>query len=142
MTDDGAVLPLSAKVDRLFAVFHTRTQPEQSNDDVARSISTILDREVEASELTALRNGAGDGRGAEVNLLAALAAHFQVPLDYLTDSGSVAAAIDRELRLLAAARDAGVRHLALRGDEVDIEELTGELSHLADDHPNPPDQAN
>ncbi|MGY4102029.1 hypothetical protein ACW2Q0_21135 [Nocardia sp. R16R-3T] len=110
-------------------------------DDVARSVSATLGKIVSAAEVDALRTGAHDDRPFDTETLTAIAQHFQVPAVYLNGDDAAAAAIDRELRLLAAARDAGVRHLALRGDEVDIEKLAGEFSRLADD-PQTPDQDN
>ncbi|CAM4378876.1 hypothetical protein NONI108955_23545 [Nocardia ninae] len=133
MTSDVGSQPLSARVNQLFATFHTRTDPEQSVDAVALSISKKLGREVSGGQITALRAGERDGSPVDPALLAALAQHFQVPAAYLGGDNAVAAGIDRELRLLAAARDAGVRHLALRGEEIDIDELAGQFSRLADD---------
>ncbi|WP_280458549.1 hypothetical protein [Nocardia carnea] len=135
MSDD-AVPPLSARVDRLFGTFHTRTEPEQSVTEVARSVSTIMGVPVSAAKLAELRdeNLGPDGDGTDHGLLAALAQHFRVPADYLLGDNATVTAIDRELRLLSAARDAGVRHMDFRGDEVDIGELTEQLSHLAGKH--------
>lgn len=126
-------LPLSVRLNRLFAVFHRRGAPEQATTHVARLVEQILDQPVQEHDIDAIRAGARDRGGADDALLAALAQHFQIPPVYLTDKdGDGALAIDRELRLLLAARDAGVRHIALRGDDVDVEALTTTLSELTD----------
>ncbi|MGX1778587.1 hypothetical protein ACWIGW_41225 [Nocardia brasiliensis] len=135
MTNDVGSQPLSAlsvRVNQLFATFHTRADPEQSVDAVALSISKTLGQEVSGGQITALRTGELDDKPVDPALLAALAQHFQVPAEYLGGDNAAATGIDRELRLLAAARDAGVRHLALRGEGIDIDELAGQLSRLAD----------
>lgn len=133
MSDD-AVPPLGARVDRLFVTFHTRTEPEQSVTEVARAVSAIMGVPISADKLAELRdeNLGPDGNGIDHGLLTALAQHFRVPADYLLGDNATVTAIDRQLRLLSAARDAGVRHMDFRGDEVDIGELTEQLSHLAD----------
>lgn len=139
MTDE---LPLSVRVNRLFDIFHRRSEPEQSNTDVASAVAAIVDRAVSAADLESLRDGARDADGAvDAELLTALARHFQVPPAYLTDAdGDVAVGeIDRQLRLLSAARDAGVGHLGLRGSEPDIEALTALFAGLsAVSRPNEP----
>lgn len=138
MTNDRA-LPMSARINRLFETFHTHSEPEQSVDDVANSVSGILDQPVSATDLASLRAGAHDKTPAAPQLLIALAEHFQVPPVYLLGTAAEVATIDRELQLLASARDARVRNLALRG-AVDVVELTDQLSQLATNHPATPDQ--
>ncbi|WP_280404861.1 hypothetical protein [Nocardia brasiliensis] len=134
-TNDAAPLPLSARVNQLFATFHTRAEAEQAVEDVTSSVSARLHRAVPVEELVALRAGQGDNTPADPQLLAALAQHFQVPEVYLTGDDAIVAGIDKELRLLAAARDAGVRNLVLRGEEVDINELGDQFKRLADNDP-------
>ncbi|MFC9999633.1 hypothetical protein [Nocardia sp. NPDC127526] len=137
-----APLPRSNRVAQLFATFHIASAPEQSAGDVARAVSALTQRIVSADDIAALRAPENDRSPADAELLAALAQHFQVPAVYLTGDDAAAADIHRELRLLAAARDAGVRHLALRGDDIDIDVLTQQLTQLAENPPPPPDQAN
>ncbi|WP_433658585.1 hypothetical protein ACQPW1_41415 [Nocardia sp. CA-128927] len=126
MTDDAptnATLTLSHKINRLFAVVHPRSAPERSNATVAEQAADYLHRAVPASQLERLRSGEFDGESAsaavEPGLLAAIAQSFGVAADYLTTTGPAAAAIDRELELLATMRDANVSSIALRGSNVD-----------------------
>lgn len=97
--------------------------PERSTVSVAAQISELLGREVQVSYLTRLRDGEFDhenGAGTvEVEILVAVARSFGVAADYLVTSGPAAAAIDRELELLATMRDANVASIALRGSNVD-----------------------
>ena len=131
-TDDLAPLPVSVRLNQLFTTFHSRAEPEQSTDEVARGTSVILGQVVSADEITALRAGAGDDDPrSHHRLLSAITEHFQVPVVYLGDDHDSAVELHKQLRLLAAARDAGVRHLELRGGEVDLDELIGQLSRLA-----------
>lgn len=132
MTIGDAVPPLSERVDRLFVTFHASSEPEQSAAQVAQSVSALLDRPVSADHLAALRTGQhADGLEADTEVLAAVATHFHVPADYLlADTGRVVD-IHRELHLLAATRDAGIRHMDFRGHEIDIDELANRLDDLA-----------
>ncbi|WP_228807875.1 hypothetical protein [Nocardia otitidiscaviarum] len=147
-TNDGARLPLSARVHRLFTTFHARTAPEQSAADVARSVSALLGRTVAAEEIEALRSGHYDHDTADAQVLAGLAEHFGVDPVYLTGDTAIATYVDRQLQMLAATRDAGVRNLALRGDNVDISELTDHLRQLGEratdssKEPKEPDETN
>ncbi|MEU2035837.1 hypothetical protein [Nocardia amamiensis] len=126
MTDDGpdgATPTLSHKINRLFAVVHPRSAPERSTASVAAQVSELLGREVEAGYLARLRGGEFDhenrGRTLDVEILVAVARSFGVSADYLLTAGPAAAAIDRELELLATMRDANVASIALRGSNVD-----------------------
>lgn len=126
MTDDGpdgAAPTLSHKINRLFAVVHPRSAPERSTASVAAQVSEFLGREVEAGYLARLRGGEFDhenrGRTLDVEILVAVARSFGVSADYLLTAGPAAAAIDRELELLATMRDANVASIALRGSNVD-----------------------
>ncbi|MGA9374257.1 MAG: hypothetical protein WBV64_04375 [Mycobacterium sp.] len=115
--DDGAdtALTLASKVNRLFELYRTRDEPEQSEVVVARSVSRILGRAVAATEIADLRIEGSDD--ADPALVKGLVRHFGVPEAYLTTSGAHANNLDKQLRLLVAARDAGVKRLALRGLE-------------------------
>ncbi|GGK68658.1 hypothetical protein [Nocardia camponoti] len=125
---------LDARVTQLFATFHGRGEPQQSDEHVAQAVSARLGRAVDSEQITALRSSA-DANEADPQLLVALAEHFQVPATYLLGDDGAVVTIDRELRLLAAARDAGVRRLELRGTEISVEELIAQLQRLADGEP-------
>lgn len=133
MTDEPA-LPLSTRVNRLFTTFHARAEAEQTVDDVARVISEKLDQFVAPSDLAALRSGDRDQAPVNHQLLTAVAEHFKIPPVYLLGTGAAVLDIDEQLVLLATARDAGVRNLALRG-RVDIADLADQLTQLAAQHP-------
>ncbi|MFI6040687.1 hypothetical protein ACIA8C_03570 [Nocardia sp. NPDC051321] len=136
---DGT-LTLSHKINRLFAVVHPRSAPERSNAAVAEQAGDYLRRAVPASQLERLRSGEFDGENAlgtvESDLLAAIAQSFGVAADYLTTTGPAAAAIDRELELLATMRDANVSSIALRGSNVDQSILARIIEST--DRPVPP----
>ncbi|MFI6168632.1 hypothetical protein ACIBCN_17770 [Nocardia sp. NPDC051052] len=143
MTDDAPgnrTLTLSHKINRLFAVVHPRSAPERSNAAVAEQAADYLRRAVPASQLERLRSGEFDSENAlgtvEPDLLAAIAQSFGVAADYLTTTGPAAAAIDRELELLATMRDANVSSIALRGSNVDQSILARIIEST--DRPVPP----
>lgn len=129
------IIELPTRVNRLFSTFHSRTEPEQDSADVARSVSAIVGKTILAEEIIALRTGS-IRVGVDPTVLQAIAQHFHVLPVYLTGTSDEARPVDRQLRLLSAARDAGVRHMALRGNDIDITALTRELSRLA-----PPDHS-
>ncbi|GAB2694769.1 hypothetical protein [Nocardia thraciensis] len=130
MTDE--VIDLPVRVNRLFSTFHARGEPEPRVEDVAATIGAALGRTVPSETITALRGDPHAVLSTDTELLGALARHFHVRAEYLTGPEDEAMAIDRQLRLLSAARDAGVQHLVLRGDEVDVDALARELSKLPD----------
>ncbi|MFF0543030.1 hypothetical protein ACWEVD_24540 [Nocardia thailandica] len=112
-------LPLSTRINRLFAVVHPRDAAERDNATVARQLTEAVGRPVDTAYVASLRDGGFDGAAPESDLLAALAGVFGVRADYLLGPAAVAAAIDRELELLATMRDAHVAGIALRGEGVD-----------------------
>ncbi|MFX0575562.1 hypothetical protein [Nocardia nepalensis] len=127
MTDDAksrALLTLSHKVNRLFATVHPRSEPERTTASVAEQVGTQLGRAIPVGRIERLRRGEFDSAPVGSDLLAAIAQCFGVSADYLTTTGAAAAAIDRELELLATMRDANVASIALRGSEVDLATLT------------------
>ncbi|GAA5087664.1 hypothetical protein [Nocardia iowensis] len=136
----GATLTLSHKINRLFAVVHPRSAPERSNATVAEQAGDFLGRSIPVSHLERLRRGEFDGETAsstvEPDVLAAIAQSFGVAADYLTTTGPAAAAIDRELELLATMRDANVSSIALRGSNVDQSILARIIEST--DRPAPP----
>jgi len=111
-TNDAA-LTLAAKINRLFDVYRSRDESEQPVDAVAESVSAILGREVSGAQIGALR--IESTAQPDPAILHGLVSHFGIPGEYLTTSGPRAEHVDKQLRLLAAARDAGVKRLALRG---------------------------
>ncbi|MFX0581128.1 hypothetical protein [Nocardia nepalensis] len=137
MTDNDAPR-LSVRLNRLFDTFHQRTVPEQTNDVVAHSVSIMVDRVVPADEIARIRSGLFDNHQApDPVLVEALARHFGVPPEYLAESGERVEAIDAYLRLIAAARDAGVNGLALRGDDLDYSELASIFAKLTQRQADP-----
>jgi hypothetical protein len=111
------------RLNRLFHVYRSRHEAEQSTESVAISVSRLIGRTVSASEISALRTPASDP--APPDLIKGLVTHFGVPEYYLLEDGPRTIELDRQLCLLAAARDAGVRWLALRGEssEQTVEKL-------------------
>lgn len=115
-------LELSDKINRLFETMRPRSAPQRSTSSVAEQVSGALRRAIPTDHIDRMRAGAFDDRAteaAEPEVLAAIAQCFGVKPDYLTTTGPSAAAIDRELELLATMRDANVASIALRGSEVD-----------------------
>ncbi|WP_405493033.1 hypothetical protein [Nocardia sp. NBC_00511] len=107
----NVVPPLDRRIDLLFATFHRRSEPEQSNDEVALR---LRDRGVvlTGATLDELRRGAQTG---DRTILAALAEHFGVATRYLTDDGPDVVELHSQLELLAKLRDFGIGRMALRG---------------------------
>jgi hypothetical protein len=105
-------LPLTTKINRLFDVYRSRGECEQSTAEVAASLSQLVDRVVSCDELAEIRTGALSPAN---DVLLGLSRHFGVPMEYLDTAGQRADDLDKQLRLLAAVRDAGVQQLALRG---------------------------
>lgn len=143
MTDTTDDLTLAAKINRLFYVYRSRNESEQSVDSVATSVSEIIGRPVSGAQISALR--ADDTADPEPDVIRGLISHFGIPGEYLTTMGSRAEHLDKQLRLLAAARDAGVKQLALRGGAatealdamLDIfERVPAEGSHPSDTRQN------
>ncbi|WP_431952575.1 hypothetical protein [Nocardia lijiangensis] len=130
-------LPLSHKINRLFAVMHPRSAPERSTESVAEQVSDQLRRAVAPSYLEQLRGGGfddeRDGAAVEFEILAAIASCFGVAPRYLTTTGQAAVSIDRELELLATMRDANVASIALRGSDVDRAMLARVIRGTDDD---------
>ncbi|MFD6401174.1 hypothetical protein [Nocardia sp. NPDC060249] len=124
--------PLSVRVNQLFRTFHSRSEPEQSVTTVARSVSHLIRRDIEDVEIIRLRQGEYDDGTAAPDLISGVAQHFSVPGIYLGTEPRLVAGIDQELRLLASARDAGAKYIALRGADIDSGRLAAALSDLAE----------
>ncbi len=102
---------LADKINRLFEVMHPRGRGPLSNEEVAAEITAGGGATISASYLWLLRTGRRDNPTA--SHLEALARYFGVTAAYFFDE-EVAGDIEKELDLLKAMRDAGVKHLALR----------------------------
>jgi hypothetical protein len=127
---DGAVLSLATKINRLFEVFRSRDEFEQSEEAVARSVSRFAGHAVSAGEIHALRTG--DELACDPEVIAGLVAHFGIPAAYLTSAGPQAENLDQQLQLLAAARDAGVKRLALRGEAPGLDSAIAVVKEIGD----------
>ena len=115
MTTPDAELPrprtLAEKIDRLFRTVHRRGHEEYSYDDVAVGIRQRGGPTISATYVWHLRKGLRDN--PTKRHLEALADFFGVPPSYFFDEAA-SRRIEQQLELLAAIRDAGVQHLALR----------------------------
>jgi ESX-1-secreted protein regulator len=110
-TREGAASSFSARLDHLFRTVHPQGRGEYSYREVARAIEVDHGTTISASYLNQLRTGVKDN--PTKRHIEALAAFFGVPPSYFFDDGD-AARIDKELDLLAALRDSGVRQIAMR----------------------------
>jgi hypothetical protein len=99
------------------------------------SVSEIIGRPVSAAQISALR--VCETTIAEPDVIRGLIRHFGIPGEYLTTMGPRAQNLDKQLQLLAAARDAGVKQLALRGGAA-----TGALDEILDIIGNMPAEEN
>ncbi|MEZ0053012.1 hypothetical protein ABIA30_004037 [Mycobacterium sp. MAA66] len=123
-------LTVADRINRLFDVFRRRDESEQSVEAVAESISAIIEHKVAPTYIRQLRSD--PTVDADPHVMAGLARHFGVPGEYLTTWGRRADEVDKQLRFLVAARDAGVRHLALRGGlaNATLDDVVGVLKQL------------
>jgi hypothetical protein len=117
----GSKLTLATKVNRLFEVYRARHEVEQTEEEVAKSLSYIIGRSVSADQVRALR--LDEAAAPDPDLIDGLIQHFTIPPEYLKTEGGRAEKLDTQLRLLAAARDAGVKRLALRGGALDADAI-------------------
>lgn len=102
---------LAAKINRLFDVMRNPAEPALSHAAAAEAITKATGVSISAAYLWQLRSGVKSN--PTVQHLQALARFFGVPASYLLDSGPDEA-IEKQLSLLQAMKDAGVRNLALR----------------------------
>lgn len=122
VSDTGGVAArptLAQKINRLFDL-HPRGQGPQSNDEVAAAISARGGATISPAYLYLLRSGKRDNPTARH--LEALAQHFGVPPGYFLND-TEAETIAKELELLLAMRDAGVKQVALRASGLSAESL-------------------
>ena len=134
---------LAAKIERLFQTVRRpdgRREP-YSNKEVAEACQAAGGESFSTTYLWQLRTGRRDN--PTKRHLEALAQFFQVPPAYFFNDEQ-GAAITRELELLGALRDAGVREIALRAVNLPPEWL-GMLNDMIDtisrreaDRKNPP----
>jgi transcriptional regulator with XRE-family HTH domain len=102
---------LAEKIDALFRVVRRPNHEQFSHEEVARACREATGESFSATYLWQLRTGRRDN--PTKRHLEALAGFFQVPVAYFFDEEQ-GAAIAKELELLGALRDAGVRSVALR----------------------------
>lgn len=102
---------LADKIDALFRVVRRPNREPYSHEEVARACREATGESFSATYLWQLRTGRRDN--PTKRHLEALAQFFDVPVGYFFDDEQ-GAAIAKELELLGALRDAGVRSMALR----------------------------
>ncbi|MEU1983282.1 hypothetical protein [Nocardia sp. NPDC019395] len=103
----GACVPVSTKVNQLFAAFHLRGCDEEADADVAAAVGRTLGRPVLDREITELRTGRPEQSPAP-DLLAALSEHFCVRDTHLTGGEDVDnRPVGQTLRLMVSIRDLG-----------------------------------
>lgn len=113
---------LAAKIERLFQTIRPDGRREPyTNKEVAEACQAAGGESFSATYMWMLRTGRRDN--PTKRHLEALAEFFQVPPGYFFDTEH-AAAITRELELLGAMRDAGVRDFALRAVNLPPESLS------------------
>lgn len=110
---DAAPDELARRLNKLFDVFHRRSEPALSNGEAAEAITAKTGVAVSAEDLDQLRNPA-EPRGTPSTGPAQLEAvedFFGVPRGYLTDRDPHPA-IAAQLDLLATLRDTNARIMA------------------------------
>ncbi|WP_225850426.1 XRE family transcriptional regulator [Streptomyces sp. HPF1205] len=110
---DADVSPssLAEKIDALFRIVRRPNREPFSNEEVAQACRESTGESFSATYLWQLRTGRRDN--PTKRHLEALAHFFEVPVAYFFDDEQ-GKAVARELELLGALRDAGVRNVALR----------------------------
>ncbi|MFF0223447.1 XRE family transcriptional regulator [Streptomyces sp. NPDC004629] len=113
MTDADRSSPttLADKIDALFRIVRRPNREQFSHEEVARACREATGESFSATYVWQLRTGRRDN--PTKRHLEALAQFFDVPVAYFFDDDQ-GAAIAKELELLGALRDAGVRSVALR----------------------------
>ena len=119
-SEPTSIRTLAAKIDHLFHTVHPRNRGEYSLEEVAEGIRQRGGPTISANYLWLLRKGLRDNPTKKH--LEALSDWFGVSPAYFFDD-KVAAQADAQLELLAALRDAQVRHLALRASALSPETL-------------------
>ena len=116
---------LAEKLNHLFTTIHPRDRGEYSLQEVCDGIRELGGPRMTANYLWQLRNGLRDNPSKAH--LEALGRFFGIDPKYFLDSDT-ADQIDRELELIVAMRDAGIRNLALRASRLTPEGLRVALS--------------
>lgn len=111
---------LAGKLDHLFKTIHPRDRGEYSLQEVCDGIREQGGPGMTATYLWQLRTGLRDNPSKAH--LEALGRFFGIDPKYFLDSDA-ADQIDRELELIVAMRDAGIRNLALRASRLTPEAL-------------------
>jgi transcriptional regulator with XRE-family HTH domain len=119
---------LADKIDALFRVVCRPTREQYSHEEVARACREATGESFSATYLWQLRTGRRDN--PTKRHLEALARFFQVPVAYFFDDEE-GAEIAKELELLGAMREAGVRSVALRAVNLSPEGV-GTISDMID----------
>lgn len=114
---DGRIL--ADKIDHLFKTVHP-SRGEYTYEEAADAIRENGGPTISATYLWQLRKGVRDN--PTKRHLEALSQFFGVPVAYFFDE-EAAQRIDAELSLLAAMRDASVRHVAMRASGLSAESL-------------------
>ncbi|GAA2347188.1 MULTISPECIES: helix-turn-helix domain-containing protein [Streptomyces] len=109
--ESAAPTTLAEKLDTLFRVVRRPNREQFSHEEVARACREATGESFSATYMWQLRTGRRDN--PTKRHLEALAQFFDVPVAYFFDDDQ-GAAIAKELELLGALRDAGVRSVALR----------------------------
>ncbi|MFJ8787893.1 XRE family transcriptional regulator [Streptomyces sp. NPDC102462] len=110
-TDRSSPTTLADKIDALFRIVRRPNREQFSHEEVARACREATGESFSATYMWQLRTGRRDN--PTKRHLEALAQFFDVPVAYFFDDDQ-GAAIAKELELLGALRDAGVRSVALR----------------------------
>ncbi len=106
---------LADKLNHLFKTVHPRNRGEYSLQEVCDGIRELGGPRMTSNYLWQLRNGQRDNPSKAH--LEALGRFFGIDPKYFLDSGT-ADQIDKELELIVARRDAGIRNLALRASQL------------------------
>lgn len=124
MSDPASTLArhrtLAEKLNHLFNTIHPRDRGEYSLQEVCDGIREQGGPGMTATYLWQLRTGARDNPSKAH--LEALGRFFGIDPKYFLDSDT-ADQIDRELELIVAMRDSGIRNLALRASQLTPEAL-------------------
>ena len=111
---------LAEKLEYLFRTVRESGRREYSNEEVSAAIARDQGETISASYIWYLRTGQRDN--PTFKHLNALAKFFGVPPAYFFDD-ETSNAVEAELALLAAMKDAGVRDVALRAAGLSPESL-------------------
>ncbi|MFF5140149.1 XRE family transcriptional regulator [Streptomyces sp. NPDC013157] len=119
--DAASPTTLADKIDALFRIVRRPNREQFSHEEVARACREATGESFSPTYLWQLRAGRRDN--PTKRHLEALAQFFDVSVAYFFDDDQ-GAAIAKELELLGALRDAGVRSVALRAVNLSPEHLS------------------